>query len=186
MNQGFLDQDRESQIEWQHLPHRKEAAMPGPKPPKIELTEAERLALEQVVRRHTAAQQLAARCRIVLAAAAGLNNTQIARKEGICIEMAALWRQRWLSFQAIPLDELSVEERLTDLPRPGAPARITAEQVCQIIAMACETPGESGRPISQWSQREIADEIMKRGIVESISPRQAGRFLKRGRSQAPS
>ena len=160
--------------------------MPGPKPPKMELTEAERLTLSQVVRRHTAPQQLVARCRIVLAAADGLNNAQIARKEGICVEVASIWRRRWLGFQAIPLEELSVEERLADLPRPGAPARISAEQVCRIIAMACETPEESGRPISQWSQREIADEIMKRGIVEHISPRHAGRFLKRSRSQAAS
>jgi putative transposase len=159
--------------------------MPGPKPPTVELSEAERVALEQVVRRHLASQQLALRSRIVLAAAAGLNNSQIARQLDLRTETAALWRQRWLAFQVVPLAELSIEERLADLPRPGAPARITAEQVCQIIAMACEHPGESGRPISQWTQREIADEIIKRGIVERISPRQAGRFLKGGRSPAP-
>lgn len=154
--------------------------MPGPRPPTIELTEAERADLEQVIRRHTASQQLVLRCRIVLAAAAGRNNSEIARELDIGIEMAALWRRRWLNCQAIPLAELSIEERLDDLPRPGAPARIAAEQVCQIVAMACEDPGESGRPISQWSQREIAEEIMKRGIVGRISPRHARRFLKRG------
>ena len=159
--------------------------MPGPTPPTVELSEAERLALEQVVRRHLAPQQLVLRCRIVLAAADGLNNSQIARQLDLDIETAALWRQRWLGFQAIPLAELSIEERLADLLRTGAPARITAEQVCQIIAMACEDPGESGRPISQWSQREIADEIIKRGIVDQISPRHAGRFLKGGRPPAP-
>ena len=160
--------------------------MPGPKPPSLELTEAERLALEQVERRHGTAQQLALRCRIVLAAAEGLNHAQIACLLGIGVEAAALWRLRWLSFQAIPLAEMSVGERLADLPRPGAPAKFTADQVCRIIAMACEDPGDSGRPISQWSQREIADEIVKRGIVEHISPRHAGRFLKGGGSQATS
>jgi putative transposase len=159
--------------------------MPGPKPPMVELSEAERLALEQVARRHLAPQQLVLRCRIVLAAGTGLNNSQIARQLDLDIETAAIWRRRWLSFQAIPLAELSIEERLADLPRPGAPARITAEQVCQIIAMACEDPGDSGRPISQWSQREIADEVMKRGIVDRISPRHAGRFLKGGRPPTP-
>lgn len=154
--------------------------MSGPKPPLLELTEAERQAIEQVVRRHTTPQQLALRCRIVLLAAAGLNHAQIARQLDINVETAALWRQRWLDSQAIPLAELSVDERLADVPRPGAPARFTAEQVCLIVAMACEDPGESGRPISQWSQREIADEIIKRGIVETISPRHAGRFLKGG------
>ena len=155
--------------------------MPGPKPPMIDLTEVERLALEEVLRRHKASQQLVLRCRIVmvlLGRTAGLNNSQIARQLDIDTDTAILWRQRWLGFQAVPLNELSVEERLADLPRPGAPARITAEQVCQIIAMACEDPGKSGRPISHWSQREIADEIIKRGIVDHISPRHAGRFLK--------
>jgi hypothetical protein len=78
------------------------------------------------------------------------------------------------------LDDLNVEERLQDLPRPGAPARITADQISQIMGLACEQPEESGRPITHWTSREIADEIMRRGIVEQISPRHAARLLKRG------
>jgi transposase len=74
---------------------------------------------------------------------------------------------------------MSFAERLKDLPRPGTPARITADQRCQIEAMACEDPEDSKRPISQWTSREIADEVMKRGIVDSISPRHAARLLKR-------
>jgi putative transposase len=77
---------------------------------------------------------------------------------------------------------LNAEERLADMPRPGAPARITADQRCQIEALACEKPEASERPISQWTSREIADEILQRGIVEQISPRQAARLLKRGRA----
>jgi Homeodomain-like domain len=76
-----------------------------------------------------------------------------------------------------PLAELSVEERLADAPRAGAPARITAEQACRIIALACEAPGASERPIGQWTAREVADEVLKRGIVERISPRHVGRLL---------
>jgi hypothetical protein len=81
---------------------------------------------------------------------------------------------------------MSVEERLEDLPRPGAPARITADQRCQIEALACEQPEKAGRPISHWTGREIADEIIKRGIMEQISARHAGRLLKRGGYQTPS
>jgi hypothetical protein len=77
------------------------------------------------------------------------------------------------------LDDLAIAERLEDLPRPGTPARITADQRRQIRAMACEEPGDSGRPISQWTSWEIADEVMKRGIVDSISPRHAARFPKK-------
>jgi putative transposase len=154
--------------------------MRGPKPPTIVLQDAERAGLDQFVRRHTTAQQLALRARIVLAAAAGANNSQIARQEGVTLDTARLWRARWLGLQAVPLSELSIEERLADAPRPGKPVRITDEQVCQIVAIACEAPDQSGRPISQWSGREIADEITRRGIVAEISARHAARLLKRG------
>jgi transposase len=159
---------------------------PGPKPPEIKLTDEVRQGLEKLVRRHNAPQQVALRGRIVLAAADGQNNSQIAKKLGISVPMARLWRNRWLLLQPISLDDLNVEERLEDLPRPGAPAEITAEQRCQIEAMACEDPEDSGRPISHWTAQEIADEIIKRGIVAHISPRHAARLLKRGRSQTSS
>ena len=156
--------------------------MSGPKPPMIELTNNERGELNNLLRRHSTPQQLALRARIVLLAAEGLNNGQIVRQLGVSRDMAQLWRGRWLGLQAVPLEELSVEERLTDVPRSGAPARISAEAVCQIVALACEAPAHSGRPISQWSSREIADEVERRGIVEHISPRHAARLLKRGTS----
>lgn len=155
--------------------------MRGPKPPVIVLTDTERQALEQLVRRHSTAQQVALRARLILAAAEGANNSQIAREEGVDIETVRLWRGRWLGLQAITLDDLSVEDRLMDAPRSGKPVRITDAQVCQIIALACEAPERSGRPISQWTGREIAEEIKQRGIVAEISERHAARLLKRGR-----
>jgi hypothetical protein len=79
-----------------------------------------------------------------------------------------------------------VPERLCDAPRSGAPATYTPEQICAVIAMTCERPSESERPISHWSQREIADEAIRRGLVPSISQRSVGRFLKRGRPQTAS
>jgi putative transposase len=97
------------------------------------------------------------------------------------LDQARCWRRRWLSLDRIA-EDLSLTERLTDLARPGAPVQITAEQVCQIVALACESPGDSERPISHWTGREIADEIVKRGILTHISPRHASRLLKRGRS----
>jgi putative transposase len=89
------------------------------------------------------------------------------------------WRRRWLQFKDVPMEDLSVAERLADGPRPAAPAKFPPEQVCQMIALAYEKPADSGRPISQWSHRELADEIEGRGIVGSISPRHAGRLLKK-------
>ncbi len=156
--------------------------MRGPKPPVIELSAAECQSLEHLTRRHTTPQQLALRGRIILAAATGLNNAQIARQLEVTVDTVRLWRTRWLSLQPVPLTDLSVEDRLADAPRSGKPVRITAEQVCQIVALACEPPQGSNRPLSQWTGREIADEIIKRGIVERISGRHAARLLKRGRS----
>ena len=154
--------------------------MRGPKPPALELNDRERGELQALVRRRTTAQQIALRARILLAAADGANNSQIARQLGLETDTVRLWRQRWLGLQAVSLDDLSVDERLADAPRPGRPAEIGAEQVCQIVALACETPSQSDRPISQWTGREMADEIVKRGILAQISPRHAARLLKRG------
>jgi putative transposase len=158
----------------------KEWIMPGPKPPAIKLTDAERQGLEKLVSRRTTEQQKVLRGRIALLAAAGKNTPEIAKALNISLDTARLWRRRWLDLQAIGLAELSIEERLEDLPRSGAPAQITADQICQIEQMACEKPEKSGRPISQWTGREIADEIVRRGILESISPRHASRLLKKG------
>ena len=160
--------------------------MATPRPPKVVLSERERVELQRLVRACTTGQQLALRARIVLAAADGLNNLQIARELAVDDETPGHWRGRWLQFRDVPLDELSVAARLADAPREGAPPKFTAEQVCRIIAMACEKPSDSGRPISHWSHRELADEIVRRGIVESISPRHAGRLLKSSRPQTAS
>jgi putative transposase len=79
-----------------------------------------------------------------------------------------------------------IVEALTDHPRSGTPATLTAEQMVQMVAVACEDPADSGRPISHWTPREVADEVRKRGIVETISTRSVGRFLKSGRFTAAS
>jgi putative transposase len=154
--------------------------MRGPKPPAITLTEVERQELQRLIKRHTTPQQIALRARLILAAADGLNNAQVAHQEAVSVDTARHWRTRWLESRSVALRELSVKERLADAPRSGKPPTITDEQVCQIVALACEAPTQSGRPITQWSGREIAEEIKRRGIVERISGRHAARLLKRG------
>ena len=96
--------------------------MPSPKPLPLELTEVEKEGLEKLIRRHNIGQQIALRGRIVLSAGSGQNNSQIAREMKVNLETVRLWRQRWLDLKPIALDDLSIEERLEDLPRPGAPA----------------------------------------------------------------
>ena len=131
--------------------------------------------LEQLIRTHSTPQQLALRARMIVHAAEGVRVRESARELGVWPKTVRYWRKRWRQAD----DKHSVCERLADAPRSGAPATYTAEQVCAVVAMTCEKPSESDRPISQWSQREIADEAIRRGIVPNISQRSVGRFLKK-------
>jgi putative transposase len=153
--------------------------MPIPKAQVVTLSEEERQGLEKLVKRHQVGQQIALRARIILAAADGLKNKEIVEKYHLASVTVSLWRNRWVKLQDISLTDLSLEDRLQDAPRPGAPAKITADQRCRIEALACEKPENAERPITQWSAREIADEVIKREIVTEISPRHAARLLKR-------
>lgn len=154
--------------------------MSGPLPPAIILTADEHAALDLLVRRHTTPQLLARRAEVILAAADGLNNAQISRLLGCPHDFARRWRLRWGLLQPIAFKDLRVEDRLADDDRSGAPARITPDQVCQIVRIACEAPSTSGRPITEWTGREIADEAVRRGIVAQLSPRHAARLVERG------
>ena len=153
--------------------------MRGAKAQVVNLSESEKEGLEKLIKRHQTGQQIAKRARIVLAAARGQKNKEIAQEYKTTLDTVGLWRNRWVKLQSISLEDLSIEERLQDAPRPGAPAKITADQRCQIEALACEKPEERGRPITHWTAREIADELKKRKIVKEISPRHAARLLKR-------
>ena len=88
--------------------------------------------------------------------------------------MARHWRNRWLTLteRAMP-----VQERLQDAERSGAPAKFDMEQVIQLFALACDKPENYERPISHWTAQELASEMVKLGIVQSISPRHVGRLL---------
>jgi transposase len=146
----------------------------------IVLSEKEQEGLLQITKRHRSEQQVVLRARIVLAAAQGHPNVQIASELDINVDTVRLWRDRWAGLQGIDLETLSLAERLQDAPRPGVMPKFTSEQRCQMAAVACEAPARAGRPISQWTGREIADELKTRGIVEQISPRHAARLLKKG------
>jgi transposase len=87
-----------------------------------------------------------------------------------------LTNPRWLSSAG---SSASATERLSDAPRSGAPPEITAEQICAIVALACERPPESDRPVTHWTQQDLADEAMRRGIFKQVSQSSVGRFLKR-------
>ena len=131
--------------------------------------------LERLVRTRSTPQQLALRARMILQVADGTGVRATGRELGVWPKTVRYWCKRW---RGAPEGQ-SVAERLADAPRSGAPATFTAEQICAVVAMTCERPQDSDRPISQWSQREIADEAMRRGIIACISQRSIGRFLKK-------
>jgi putative transposase len=166
--------------------------MSGPLPVTIPVSPRQRAVLERLLRQHSCPQALARRIAIILGAATGERNEPLAVRLGCSPNTIRRWRARWAAAQtdltAVDDDEVLVRaliaELLADAPRPGAPATFTAEQIIQIINLACTPPAAAGRPVDAWTPRELAAEAKKRQIVRSISPRSVGRFLKSGRSTA--
>lgn len=163
----------------------------GPMPPQTQVSDKQEAILQRIIRRSTSPQNLVLRAKIVQAGVQyGRRNTQIGRDLNCSSQTVHTWRHRWIQAweRLLAIEEsgndqeleAAIIEVLSDLPRPGTPATFTAEDICQIIQVACEDPELSGRPITEWTPRELAAEVVKRGIVASISPTQVGRFLKRG------
>ena len=141
----------------------------------IKLTDEERAELRRITRKHTSVQSVVRRAKIILMADEGIKRMAIAWELGIAQEnVVTTWIKRWLA-----MSERPVAERLQDLPRSGAPDTFTPEQLCQIVALACEKPEHYGRPITHWTNGELADEAIKQGIVESISASYVGQLLKK-------
>src|SRR5262245_11264114 len=169
--------------------------MPGPSAIPVALPARQRALLQQLQQRQTAPQRLARRVAILLALDAEPCVEAAARRLGLTRLTVRHWRDRWLAAAAglrqAEQDQATdrallclIEQALDDAPRPGGPATFSPEQVVAVVAVACEPPGRSGRPISHWTGRELADEVKKRRIVDDISPRSVGRFLKTGRVAA--
>jgi putative transposase len=159
----------------------------------LPLSPTVRALLQQICQRQTASQRLVRRAQLLLALADHPSVAHVARQLRLTRTTVRLWRERWLqSLPTFPHAEPEgaataahqlawLEACLDDAPRPGAPATFTPEQIVQIVALACEPPEQSGRPISHWTARELADEAQKRQIVPHISTRSVGLFLKSGR-----
>jgi putative transposase len=161
----------------------------------IQVSPLQQALLQRLLRRQTADQRLVRRAALILALAADPCVEAVSRQQGLTRLTVRHWRQRWLEATpalrqaeqdqaTAPLLAGLLEQVLADAPRPGTPATFSPEQIVQIVAVACEPPEKSGRPISHWTSRELADEVKLRKIVKDISPRSVGRFLKRGRPSA--
>ena len=171
--------------------------MPDPRALPIDVTSGEQEILERMIRQQNNPQWLVTRAKIILRAATGESNRQIAAELGNTRQTVSSWRKRWQASEqqreAVAheaSDAQSLRKLLVvilgDNPRSGTPVKFSAQQMAQIIAIACEVPENSGYPVSHWTPKEIVMEAVKRGVVESISERQVGRFLKRGGLKTPS
>jgi transposase len=166
--------------------------MPG-KAAKVTVTERQHAILLTLRNATTAPSHLRPRAAVILLAFEGLRNDEIADRIGLGRSQVGRWRRRWARAWSGLIDRecretkadlrRGIEAVLSDAARPGAPGKFTAEQVTQILALACEPPEESGRPITHWTAHELADEVVKRGIVASISTTQVGRYLREAAMQ---
>jgi transposase len=166
--------------------------MPG-SAAKVVVTERQHEVLQEIVNARTSPVRLAQRASIVLQGFAGVDNADIAQEIGLGPDCVGLWRRRWAKvwprltvFECAenPADlRRAITAVLDDRPRSGNPGRFTPEQITQILALACEDPELSGRPITHWTNVELAHEAMKRGIVTSISASQVGRYLREAELQ---
>ncbi len=126
--------------------------MPSPVADAIELSVAEREQLDAWTRCRSSAQAVALRSRIVLAAAEGLKNTEIAERVGVTRPVVTKWRNRFAE------DRL---EGLLDEPRPGRPRTVTDAQVEEVIVKTLET---TPKDATHWSTRSMASEV---GLTQS-------------------
>lgn len=171
--------------------------MPHEIAPKIELSARVRKIIEEIARQRSTEYRLVIRAALILAMVAGAGNHELVRTQKLDRGTVRSWRGRGLEVTPkLTRAEASASSDedlraliltgLSDLPRSGRPPKFTAEQIVRIVAVACEEPSQSGRPISHWTPPELAAEVLKHQIVETISPSSVGRFLKSGRLTATS
>jgi putative transposase len=168
---------------------------------KLTLTPTQTKLLTNLAHARTSPQCLVLRSGLILDSAESGNKSSIATKHSVGRDTVRRWCQRWQRSQA-ELDRLEAENQagtlsdtmyrreietiLADAERPGAPATFTEEQKRQIIALATRKPEDEGVPVTHWSHELLAQTVVDKGIVKTISAAQIGRFLKeRGITAAP-
>jgi len=169
--------------------------MPWQTAPTIELSEKQKQVLTEYAVGTHSPMHLRTRSQIILRASNGLSNNSIEREMGLDPTTVKRWRDRYSdSYEELKRIETetplkirgAIIKVLSDEQRPGGPSKFTDEQVAAIMAMACEDPAKFELPFSHWTPKLLQIEVIKLGVVENISVRQIGRFLKRERFKTPS
>jgi transposase len=137
-------------------------------PFEVRLSVADRTILENRASSLTAPHCEVVRARIVLLAAEGVRNVDIAERIGVCVDVASKWRKRFCQ------EGLG---GLKDRPRSGRPRVFGSEVVAGIKALACEPPEARQVPLSRWSSLDLAAQAVTEGLVEAISSSTVRRWL---------
>jgi len=163
---------------------------------EVTATELQREILMQLARSTQVPYSQVVRAKIILGACAGKSNGQIGSEVGCHQNTASTWRCRWGSRQPVLEQSESestpqqykelIESALADEARSGSPPTFTAEQLCQIMAVACQPPEQVNCPVTHWTAQEFVNEVIKQDIVTTISVRHIGRFLKGMRPETTS
>ena len=161
--------------------------MPG-QAAKVVITEKQQVVLRELASSRSACPMHIQRAKVILLAFAGRLNEEIAEQVGLGRNQIGIWRRRWqqawpelTNFECAEPRKLraAIGDLLSDAPGRGTKPTFTAEQLVMIVAVACEPPELSGRPITQWTIAELKNEVVKRGIVASISDAHVWRILQR-------
>ena len=153
---------------------------------KVPLTDRMFQILTRLSTSRNAGVAIAQRATVILLAFQKRLNQQIASEVDLSAKTVGLWRRRWRdSFPALlsmqfgesnAAFERAISECLSDAPRSGSPGKFSPEQIVGLIAIGCESPELSGRPVTTWTGRELADEVQQRGLIDSISPSHVNRL----------
>jgi putative transposase len=162
---------------------------------KLMLTPTQKNLVTSLVHAKTSPQCVVLRGNLIVEYVQSGNKSTVATHNAVGRDTVRRWCQRWQAAQS-ELDRLEaeyqagtlslttysreIEKVLSDAERPGAPATFSEAQIQQIIAMATRQPQDEGVPVTHWSHEILAQTVMEKGIVPSISAAQIGRFLKGG------
>ena len=143
-----------------------------------------------MVRSHRSEQRFVLRANIILLCADGMTGKAIAQKLGTRPNTVSKWINRWIDFftpaqlassqsktEEEQEEQLELKAVLGDSPRPGTPPTFDVEACVAIVALACELPSKHNREITNWTHRELREEILMQKLVSEISVRQVGRIL---------
>ncbi|MCY7332741.1 MAG: helix-turn-helix domain-containing protein [Pseudanabaena sp. CAN_BIN31] len=163
--------------------------MSVPKTIEIKVSKQQKEILEEISKSRTKASRLVERAKIILLGSEQVSGKEIGERIELSRSRVWVWRKRWSEVQgelekqeqegiSIKEESKRIEGILNDRARAGCPAKFEVETILKILLVAQEEPEESGRLVSHWTPRELRQEVIKREIVDEISTRSVGRFLK--------